>query len=91
MRAKAKVITLISARSRSPTTAVVSMLSSSLRASVVCHACVLVADGGGKEFQEATRRLVARVGDDAWHHDAVASGDGQGPGWRYGDLLAHAL
>ena len=58
---------------------------------VVSHAGVLVADGGGEEFQEPARRLVAGVGDDARHHDAVAGGDGQGPGRRYGDLLAHAV
>ena len=59
---------------------------------VVSHAGVLVADGGGEKFQEPARGLVAGVGDDARHHDAVAGGDGQGP-WRrrYGDLLAHAV
>ena len=34
---------------------------------------VLVADGGGKEFKEATRGLFAGLGDPARHHDAVAN------------------
>ena len=52
---------------------------------VVGHAGVLVADGGGEELEEPARGLLAGVGDDARHHDAVASGDGQGSGtavWR---------
>ena len=53
---------------------------------VVSHAGVLVANGGGEELEESARGLVAGIGDDARHHDAVAGGDGQGPGWRYGDL-----
>ncbi len=57
---------------------------------VVRHAGVLVADGGGEEFEEPARGLITGGGDHARHHDAVASGDGQGPAWRYGDLLAHA-
>jgi hypothetical protein len=58
---------------------------------VVSHAGVLVADGGGEKFQEPARGLVAGVDDHARHHDAVAGSDGQGPGRRYGDLLAHAV
>ncbi len=58
---------------------------------VISHAGVLVADGGGEKLEEPTRGLVAGIGDDARHHDAVAGGDGQGPGRRYGDLLAHAV
>ena len=54
---------------------------------VIGHAGVLVADGGGEEFEEAARGLVAGVGDHARHHDAVAGGDGQGPGRRYGDVI----
>ena len=53
------------------------------------HAGVLVADRGGEELEEPARGLVAGVGDDTWHHDAVAGGDGQGPGRRYG--LGHLL
>ena len=51
---------------------------------VVSHAGVLVADGGGEELKEPACGVVAGVGDDARHHDAVAGGDGQGPGRRYG-------
>ena len=36
---------------------------------VVGHARVLVADGGGEEFEEAARGVLAGVGDDAGHHD----------------------
>jgi hypothetical protein len=57
---------------------------------IVSHPRVLVADGGGKELEEPPCGLVAGVGDDARHHDAGAGCDGQGPGRRYGDLLAHA-
>jgi hypothetical protein len=32
---------------------------------VVCHAGVLVADGGGEELEEPARGLVAGIGDDA--------------------------
>ena len=56
---------------------------------VIGHAGVLVADGGGEEFQEAAGGLVAGVGDHARHHDAVAGRNGQGPGRRNLDLLAH--
>lgn len=35
---------------------------------------VPVADGGGEEFQKAARGLVASLGDDARHHDAVCRG-----------------
>jgi hypothetical protein len=58
---------------------------------VVRHAHVLVADGRGKELEEPACGLVAGVSDDARHHDAVAGGDGQGPGRRDGDLLAHGI
>jgi hypothetical protein len=47
---------------------------------------VLVANGGGKKLQEATRRLVAGGGDDRWHgdrardpHRLVDRDDGQLP------------
>jgi hypothetical protein len=46
---------------------------------------VLVADGGGEEFEEAARGLVAGVGDHARHQHAGAAGDaGQRPliGWH---------
>ena len=42
----------------------------------VGHAGVLVADGGGEEFQEAARRLVAGVGDDRRHDDRCRGGRG---------------
>jgi hypothetical protein len=58
---------------------------------VVRHASVLVADGGGKELEEPQCRLVAGGGDDARHDDVVAGGDGHAPGRRYGDLLAHTV
>ena len=35
--------------------------------------------------------VLAGVGDDRRHDDAVAGGDSQGSGRRYGDLLAHDL
>ena len=35
----------------------------------VGDARVLVADGGGKEFEEAARRMVAGIGDDCRHDD----------------------
>jgi hypothetical protein len=51
---------------------------------------VLVADGGGEEFQKAARGLVAGFGDDARHHDVVAGDAGQRPGfgWHKGLGLA---
>jgi hypothetical protein len=45
---------------------------------------VLVADGGGEEFEEAARGLVASRGDHARHHDArVAGAAGQRPGFGW--------
>ena len=49
---------------------------------VIGHAGVLVADGGGEEFEEAAGGLVAGGGDHARHQDAVARGDSQGFGRR---------
>jgi hypothetical protein len=54
---------------------------------IVRHAGVFVADGGGEEFQEAARGLVAGGGDHARYQHAVAAGDaGQRPlvGWHKG-------
>ncbi len=46
--------------------------------------CVLVADGGGEEFQKAARGLFAGVGNHARHHDAgVARDTGQRPGFGW--------
>jgi hypothetical protein len=48
---------------------------------------VLVADGGGEEFQKAARGLVASLGDHARHDNAGAAGDArQRPlvGWHKG-------
>jgi hypothetical protein len=45
---------------------------------------VLVADGGGEEFQKAARGLVASRGDHARHHDAVVADDAsQRPGFGW--------
>jgi len=45
---------------------------------------VLVADGGGEEFQKAARGLVASLGDHARHHDVGVAGDaGQRPGFGW--------
>jgi hypothetical protein len=42
----------------------------------IAHAGILVADGGGEEFQEAASRLIAGVGDDLWHEDLGRNGAG---------------
>jgi hypothetical protein len=59
----------------------------------VGHACVPVTDGGGEELQEAPRRMLAGIGDDAGHHstrgqDRNTGGpaDGQLAGWVRVDL-----
>ena len=57
---------------------------------VIGHARILVPDRRGEELEEATRGLVAGVGDHARHDDAIAGGDDQGPGLDDGDGLAHA-
>jgi hypothetical protein len=45
---------------------------------------VLVADGGGEEFEKAARGLVAGVGDHARHQHAGAAGDAfQRPGFGW--------
>jgi hypothetical protein len=45
---------------------------------------VLVADGGGEEFQKAARGLVAGFGDHARHHDSGVTGDAdQRPGFGW--------
>ncbi len=51
-----------------------------LGGSVIGHAGVLVADGGGEEFEEAADGLVAGGGDNTGRQDAVARGDSQGFG-----------
>jgi hypothetical protein len=46
---------------------------------------VLVADGGGKEFQKAARGLVAGGGDHPRHDNAMVAGDASqrpGVGWH---------
>ena len=44
---------------------------------VIGHAGVLVADGGGEEFQEPSRGMVAGAGDHRRHGDAARRLDGQ--------------
>ena len=51
---------------------------------------IFVVDGGGEEFEEAARGLVASLGDHARHHDAVVAGDaGQRAG--FGRLKSSAF
>ena len=58
---------------------------------VIGHAGILVADGGGEEFEEAARGLVAGGRDHARHQNAVARGDRERFGLRNDDLLLHAV
>jgi hypothetical protein len=51
---------------------------------------VFVADGGGEEFQEATRGMLAGVGDDRRHDDLGCDGAGDPQllvGWDDGQRL----
>jgi hypothetical protein len=57
---------------------------------IIRHTGVFIADGGGEEFEEAARGLVAGGGDHARHQDAVAGRDSQGFGRQNLDLLLHA-
>jgi hypothetical protein len=51
---------------------------------VIGHARILVADGGGEEFEEAARGLVAGLGNHAWHQHAGTRRDGfQRPGFGW--------
>ena len=60
------------------------------RSPVIGHAGIFVADGGGEEFEEAARGLVAGGCDHARHQNAVAGRDSQGFGRGNHDLLLHA-
>ena len=51
---------------------------------IVRHAGVLVADGGGEEFEEAAAGLVAGGGDQARHQHAGAAGQRPLLGWHKG-------
>ena len=57
---------------------------------VIGHAGVLVADGGGKEFEEAPGGLVAGGGDNAGHKNAIAGRDRERLGLRNDDLSIYA-
>jgi hypothetical protein len=61
-----------------------------LGGSLIGHAGIFVADGGGEKFEEAASGLVAGGGDHPRHQDAVAGRDSQGLGRRNLDLLLHA-
>ncbi len=53
---------------------------------MIRHAGVLVANGGGEEFEETARSLVAGGGDHARYQDPVARGDRERLGLRNDDL-----
>ena len=57
---------------------------------VIGHAGVLVADGGGEEFEEAAGGLVAGGGDNTGRQNAVARGDRDCFGLRNDDLSIYA-
>ena len=53
----------------------------------ISHADIFVADGGGEEFEEAARGVVAGAGDRRRHDDGA--GDRGSPGGRFRDELVH--
>jgi hypothetical protein len=54
------------------------------------HACVPVADGGGKELEEPPAGALAGVSDDAGHHDGARRQNRSTGGPVDGELPGHA-